>query len=97
MTATQDPPVETQDGTAEGAELEDAAVLGDMTLFLPDDYEVRKLNATLGGITVDAEELGLKIGDEVDLFLRGVKVTGAKSTHKGDVTLILHGTEIERA
>lgn len=68
--------------------------LGQAELFLPEKYDVLKHRATLGGITLDditqLELAGLVQGDTCDLILRNVKVTGVKTTHKGEVTKILH-------
>jgi hypothetical protein len=79
-------------------EAPESTELGSLNLFLPEDYKVKKLEATLSGITVavDANHplYGLVEGDELDVVIRGVVVTGTK-THKGDVTLILYGDDID--
>lgn len=85
---------------ANGGPPGEVPALGQSSLFLPDEYEVKQLSATLGGITVDISESalqGLQIGDTTDILIRNVKVVSAKPTHKGDVTLVLHGDNLNRA
>ena len=56
-------------------------------------------NASAATITVDISGTsleGLRVGDdELDVVIRGVMVTSAKPDHKGNVTLILHGDNLE--
>jgi len=97
--AVPDPEPETEE--PEGQEPETApAAIGQAELFLGEEYAVTSIEATLGGITEDIDSdhplYGVRVGDDgIDLVIRNVKVTGGKVTHKGKVSLILHGETLD--
>lgn len=84
--------MEASTATPAAASAENAQpVPGQTQLFAPDGYAVTKIEAVLGGITVEDNALAeVVLGQELHLNIRDAKVTGIQFRRDGTKRITLH-------